>query len=306
MTRSDEPSSILAPQPPGTVRIAARSLPIAKDWALVLISQGIESTLLAGEINGTWLLQISSHQSTRAYQALRLYHLENRRNSWKQAVPGLDGGFDFLSLGWAGLCIWIYWLNSRDAGWSLAGQMDSTKVFSGQYWRMVTAMFLHADLAHLAQNMSLGILLMGLTMGTAGKWPGLLLALLAGAAGNAFSLLLTPKPFIGLGASGVVMGCLGIIATLPLRKLSKQPEGWKKMAVRNAISGAIFLFILFGLSPGTDIFAHSGGFLAGLIIGISYSYLPERVRISNHFQHFCLVVVTGLILGGWWLAWRFH
>jgi len=45
-----------------------------------------------------------------------------------------------------------------------AGDMDSAKVLAGQWWRLFTAVTLHADLAHLMGNITFGVIMLGLAM----------------------------------------------------------------------------------------------------------------------------------------------
>ena len=79
-------------------------------------------------------------------------------------------------------------LSSRDPDFLTGGIMDSTLAVSGQWWRIFSAMMLHADLGHLAENLAIGIVLFGLAMGRYGTGTGLFAAYLAGAGGNVASL----------------------------------------------------------------------------------------------------------------------
>ena len=197
-------------------RIPVRSHRQAMDWSLVLASQGIETTIEESGEGGGWGLLVASQDCEKALKALRQYRLENRDWPWRQSLPWPETHFDWGSVAWAALLILFHWFGSVHPGFQAAGIMDTTAVFSGQWWRVFTAMMLHADVAHLAANLSIGIVLFGLAMGRYGTGTGLLAAYLAGAAGNVASLLLNAKPFNGLGASGMVMGALGLLAAQSL------------------------------------------------------------------------------------------
>ena len=119
--------------------------------------------------------------------------------------------FDWGSLAWVFLLGIFFWIGAEGVDLRSVGLMDSVAVSHGQWWRLFTAVFLHADLAHLAMNASLGLLLLGLTMGRFGTGVGLLAAYLAGAGGNVATWLIFPE-HRSLGASGMVMGCLGLLA----------------------------------------------------------------------------------------------
>jgi hypothetical protein len=74
------------------------------------------------------------------------------------------------------------------------------------------------------------------------------------------------------------MGCLGLLApqrlVLParLRSSGLRAFHWKPLVA--ALSAAVMLFVLLGLSPGTDVVAHLGGFLTGLAIGSGFAVFP--------------------------------
>jgi rhomboid protease GluP len=196
--------------------------------------------------------------------------------------------------------ILFYWLSVNSPTVLNGGIMDSLKVSQGQWWRLFTAMMLHADLAHLAENLSLGIVLVGLAMGIYGTGTGLFAAYLAGAAGNVASLMLNAKPFTGLGASGMVMGALGLLAAQSLRR-----ENWARGSVKYAAGGVVagvMLFILFGLSPGTDTAAHMGGFLAGLALGTALVFAPTRWAESERLNFLSLILLVAMVTATWLVA----
>ena len=178
--------------------------------------------------------------------------------------------------------------------------MDASAVLSGQWWRIFTAMTLHADVAHLATNLSIGIVLLGLAMGRYGTGMGLLAAYLAGAGGNLASLWINVKPFQGLGASGMVMGGLGLLAaqTLPRRGDPQRPV----KHILAGVAAGVMLFVLFGLAPGTDIVAHFGGFLAGLLLGGILVRAPVAFIQNPKVLVLSVSLLTTLIVLTWRLA----
>jgi rhomboid protease GluP len=285
----------------GTVSasIPARSRLEAMDWSLVLISQGIESTIQRAEQDSGWVLDVSATDYERAVEAIRLYRSENRGWRLRGDVfqPGLV--FDWVSLAWAALVGALFWVNDSRVDLRTAGVMDTAAVAHGQWWRLFTAIWLHADLAHLASNAMFGFVLLGLTMGRYGTGAGLLAALLAGAGGNLFSWAFASRPHYSLGASGMVMGCLGLLAIQSVSIWRKTSRAGKEFFV--GLFGGVMLFVLLGLTPGTDVVAHFGGFVTGLLLG---SLLAPYIRDlhkpwANALSAFTFVL---LVLGPWWLA----
>lgn len=142
----------------------------------------------------------------------------------------------------------------------------------GQYWRLVTSMFLHGGILHLALNgwalFQLGALL-ELLMGS----PRMLLIYFAsGIAGSLASATFTQQPSVG--ASGAIFGLLGaLIAFLLRRRGALTPQG---KSILMQLVGWAAINVFFGFStPGIDNSAHLGGGAAGLLFGFA---LPETRR----------------------------
>ena len=188
------------------------------DWSLVLVSQGISTRINREESGPGWYLLVSAQDGQNALHAIRQYHVENRGWPWREPARWSRAAFDWSSLAWGVLLILFFWRSNVSAAFREAGVMDSSAVSSGQWWRIFTAIMLHEDIGHLATNLSIGVLLLGLALGRFGTGIGLLASFLTGAGGNVVSLLINEKPFDGLGASGMVMGALGLLAAQSLKR----------------------------------------------------------------------------------------
>jgi rhomboid protease GluP len=278
-------------------RIPTRSRRQAMDWSLALISQGIESTIEHSEDTG-WSLTVATGQHMHAEETIRRYQAENRPWPWLQNIRE-EVLFDWASLAWVILMALFYWLQTSQPGLRTAGLMNSAAVSNGEWWRLFTATCLHADLAHLAMNISIGLFLLGLTMGRFGTGVGLLAAFLAGAGGNVATWLMFPE-HRSLGASGMVMGCVGLL-TAQAFTLKRHPTGLK-YAVTGLAAGAL-LFVLLGFSPGTDVLAHFGGFVAGIILGCML-LLMRRVWLNASANVIAGLLFALLMVGSWWQALR--
>jgi rhomboid protease GluP len=153
-----------------------------------------------------------------------------------------------------------------------AGANYGPAIRAGQYWRLVTSMFLHGGLLHLALNgwalFQLGSLL-ELLMGPRRM---LLVYFVTGIAGSLASATFTQKPSVG--ASGAIFGLLGaLIAFLLRRRGALTPQG--KSILMQLVGWAV-INVFFGFStPGIDNSAHLGGCAAGLLLGF---VLPEPRR----------------------------
>src|SRR6185503_14713839 len=128
-------------------------------------------------------------------------------------------------------------------------------------WRLFTAVLLHGDLSHLMANITFGLLVLGLAMGRYGAGCALLAAYFAGAVGNLPRVLLHLE-IPSLGASGMVMGGLGMLAVQSLSLRHSNPSAGRHIV--GGILGGGMLFVLVGLDPHSDVMAHFGGFVCGL------------------------------------------
>ncbi len=280
-----------------TANITARSRREAMDWSLVLASQGISATILNTE--ETWSLAVDDRDFHRAQASIRQYCLENRGWRWKQKLPGSSGLiFHWGSLLWvAGISGMYYWTMTRFPDLQRLGLMDSTLVKKGEWWRIFTAVTLHADLRHLAGNASTGALLLGLAMARYGFGVALLVAFLAGAAGNVGGLILFPDHHQSLGASGMVMGALGLLAVQSFSLWRKFRPG-QNILIR-AVLAATLLLILMGFSPGTDVVAHVGGFFAGAIFGFALNYAPPVILQKPAVNFAGAILLLGIVITTW-------
>jgi rhomboid protease GluP len=151
-------------------------------------------------------------------------------------------------------------------------------LYYGEWWRIVTAMFVHAGLLHLATNMwclwNLGLLGEPL-IGPLGVFAAYLFS---GAAGNLLSIGVSMyqqhDTSVGVGASGAVFGIAGVLIVLlkspRLPIPAKELSGLRRYVIYFA---AINFVIGFGgnqlnLGVSIDNMAHLGGFLGGILFAL--------------------------------------
>jgi rhomboid protease GluP len=168
----------------------------------------------------------------------------------------------------------------------------------GEWWRLLTACFVHIGVLHLLLNMyALRNIGAELEPGL-GPWRLLVAYLLAGIGASMVSLWWhDQQPVISAGASGAIFGLFGLFLALLTTSLLA-PE------VRKPLLASLGTFIaynlLFGLAPGIDNAAHIGGLLTGLVVG--YALFPTLRRgAPGWLQPVVLVGVSALLLvaGAW-------
>jgi membrane associated rhomboid family serine protease len=287
----------MQPMPPPLRQIAARNRRQAMDWSLVLASQDIEHTIDQDDATG-WTLSVAETDYEKAQTQIRQYRLENRHWRWRQPIfqPGLF--FDWSSLAWVLLNIFFYWWSEARADLRLTGMMDGAALARGEWWRLFTAMWLHADLAHLAMNMVFGFLFMGLVMGRYGPGVGLLAAYLAGAGGNLAAWLVYGDNHRGLGASGMVMGALGLLAVQSAGLLNRRNTNTFRLLASGIFAG-VLMFVFLGVSPESDVVAHFGGFITGLLTGSLLAFAP-RLAHRPRVNLAAGVLFAALVILPWW------
>jgi len=140
---------------------------------------------------------------------------------------------------------------------SSLGQFNYYVLNYGYYWQLFTSMFVHANLAHLANNM-IFLLIFGLRaeeLFTEKEY--LAIYFVSGLFGNILTLLLGPD-VVSVGASGAIFGVFGACIVYIYQSI---------------IAVAFYSMILFMMSSGAgvNVFAHFGGLVIGLLLGYYFA-----------------------------------
>jgi rhomboid protease GluP len=166
---------------------------------------------------------------------------------------------------------------------------------SGQWWRLLTYMFLHGGLMHIAFNMwclwDLGALCESLY----GRLTFAAIYLITGVAAGLASVGWNPGT-LSVGASGAIFGLAGaLIASFYLGEFSVP-----RVAIQGRLRSLLFFVgfnVLFGtLSPGIDNAAHAGGLISGLILGALIARLAPQQ--DNPLRRAGILLFMVLIVGG--------
>lgn len=274
--------------------IAAPSHRAAMDWSLVLLSQGIDHTIDAQE--GQWRLVLSVADAERAAEMIRAYEDENATR-WQREVKWTGLLFDWRSTFWWAVAALLFVLCETRPGLREAGAFNSPAFLRGEWWRAVSAVTLHADAAHLALNAATGLLLLGITMGSFGPGRGLLLSLLCGVGANVVEAFMRPA-YIGVGASGMVMGSLGLLAARSMFEVETSAREW----LGRGVLAACLLFMLLGIDVKSDVLAHLLGFGHGLMFGLAVSMTDRNWRRTGTVEWICGALAAALVACAWLLA----
>jgi rhomboid protease GluP len=165
----------------------------------------------------------------------------------------------------------------------------------GEYWRLITASFIHAGIFHIGVNMWCLYALGPVCERVFGSLQTVAIYLLTGTSGLLCSLAHDPW-ILAVGASGAIFGIAGaIVAGAKFDELSLS-SAQKKTLIFLAV---IFLIIIFAggrSNPGIDNMAHIGGFVSGLMIGFPLGRFAHKHRLYQ-IGIFAVSVAILLIAG---------
>ena len=146
----------------------------------------------------------------------------------------------------------------------------------GDWYRLVSSMFVHVSWIHLGMNM-LSLWWIGVPVeARLGRTRYLLTYFTCGIAGSAASYASLQPYGSSLGASGAIFGLLGVLAVLAYReRLNMQP------VITVIVLNLAFSFSVSGISWE----AHVGGLVAGLVLGVALAYAPRPRTVIAWFKN---------------------
>jgi rhomboid protease GluP len=165
----------------------------------------------------------------------------------------------------------------------------------GEWWRLLTCVFVHGGLLHIAFNMWCLWDLGALSESLYGRWTFAAVYLVSGLGASLASVTWNPYG-MSVGASGAIFGLAGaLIAAFKLGEFS---------VPRSALSGplrSLMVFVVFNLAFGaasgvTDNAAHVGGLITGLILGALVALLAPRQEQTP--RRAAIFLVTLIVLAG--------
>lgn len=275
-------------------------------WGLVLESRGIRFHVQP--VTGGWQLRIDPADFVRALVELRRYEELNR--DWpprlQQPETSEDSSLTSLCILLLLACFFnltqlqINLAGHHPVNWTELGNAHAGEIIAGHWWRIFTALTLHADWLHLFGNLVLGGLFIQRLCLYLGAGLGWALVLTSGALGNLCNALLQSPDHRAVGASTAVFGAVGILAAIGmLRKRRILRPRWTL-----PVAAALALLALLGSSgERTDIGAHLFGFACGFALGLVTETLLRRCgRPGRALNQGLAVLCIALIGAAWWLA----
>ncbi len=250
----------------------SRAPPPCDERALVLLAVGIPAVMWVDPQG--YALLVAAEDERRAVVELGRYVTENRPRP-RPRPPRLHDGGLAAAAGYALVLFLIGVASTRlplGRGWFDVGVLDGARFRAGELWRAVTALTLHADLAHLAANTGFGALFGGLAARVYGAGCGWLLILAAAVAANAVNGLTMPAGRASLGASTAVFAALGALAVVRWPAATRRARAG--FAGASVVAAVVLLALLGTGDAHTDIAAHALGFGFGALFALPLRRWP--------------------------------
>lgn len=184
-------------------------------------------------------------------------------------------------------------------------------ISEGEYWRLVTPIFVHSGFGHMLFN-SFSLVLFGPALESMlGKFKFIVAYLLTGVAANLATFYIEPLEFAHVGSSGAIFGLFGIYLYMVLFRKDLINQMNSQLIMTILIIGLVMTFI----NTNVNIIAHIFGFLAGAIVAPlilpktsgqpqvimagNSSYRP-RIRIPRQFstKHIIWLIIIILVILG--------
>ncbi len=272
-------------------------------WSLVLSAVGIAH--LVDRERG--LLLVEAADAAAAVDHIQAFREENR--NWPpppdHGTPGAAAADPPTLLAMGSLAV-FYLLTgpwTPDNPWFLAGAIDSRAILDHhQWWRLVTALTLHADPVHLLGNCIIGGFMVHLLCRTVGHGTAWLLLLTSGATGNLLNIILRSQEHHSVGFSTAVFAAIGCFSSL-------QAGTGRRTMIRQLLvsvgAGAALLAMLGTGGERTDLGAHLFGFVSGILAGTLIRPLGLlRLAPDRNLQGLLFLMAQLVVAACWLLAWR--
>lgn len=177
------------------------------------------------------------------------------------------------------------------------GALQPLYIADGQYWRLLTAIFLHAGLLHIAFN-SYALWLFGaIVESTFGRTRFLLIYFVSGFLASVASYTFGNVFAIGVGASGAIFGVFGAFVAHNWRRRHLAHAAANLRTAMTLIVLNAFLAFTFA---GIDWRAHLGGLVSGVAAGfVAEGFGPARQRAAVAALGFAGMIAAGVALAAW-------
>ena len=178
---------------------------------------------------------------------------------------------------------------------ALGGLQRPLVLDQGEWYRLLTPIFLHADLAHIGLN-SFALFLAGRSLEPlVGRWWFLALFFIGGLSGSLMSLLLNPPEIVSIGASGAIMALLAAGYLCSFRLPWGAARNQAQMQLISVLIPSLLPLAMLQTGVHVDYAAHLGGALSGGIAGLAlFRIWPLDQPLPRFRQLAAVLAIVGV------------
>lgn len=245
----------------------------ADTYSLVLNSAGIGHRVVLSD--GGYRIDVTETAVDAAARTIDSYLAENPASTTPTTPPPFHMPVAAVAVALTLLTVHLAIVtSSAPQDYARVFGADARRIVSGELYRCVTALLVHADAAHVGGNM-VGLVLFGSAVCTlAGSGVGWMMILCCGIVGNLVNAMVHSHGHLSVGASTAVFGALGILCAVRATAAIRTGHGWKRVAL--LVGAGVALLAFLGTGANSDLGAHFFGCLAGIAIGAAYGWRVER------------------------------
>ncbi len=260
-----------------------------------------------------FILRVEAAELEAVRVELATYETERRDRPLPPAAEPPAPPLETFSLYIAGLLMSIFWLtqNLLPPGWLDRGEASSIRIIRhGEWWRTLTALTLHGDIAHLVTNMATGLLFAALLLSPLGAGFAWLAIVLSGALGNLMNAAFYAREtHDSIGASTAVFGALGLLVGGEFYARFASAHTRTRWQLVLPIGAGLAFLAYLGVGDGhdqIDFMAHLWGFLAGILLGLCAGFFQLKKRASPALQTIAALTAPAMLVLAWSFALRSH
>ncbi|UFS69522.1 rhomboid family intramembrane serine protease [Geomonas sp. RF6] len=303
---NEEDVEWLAVAPETVDRHSTGPLPVrsAKLWSLVLEARYLPARL-EPDGNG-WRVMVPAPRLAEAERELRLFVEENRH--WPPSPPPTRPQINNALAALSVLLLVATFYNvtllpvtlpdGQPLDWLEAGSGKAGRILDGEWWRLITALTLHADLTHLFSNLAIGGIFIVYLCSDLGSGLAWALLLSCGALGNLANAYVQLPSHDSIGSSTLVFAAVGVLgASNMVRHRHHALKRWPL-----PVAAALSLLVLLGTEgKNTDLGAHLFGFLFGVLLGAVTAHVAgTRGRPGTLLNVLLALLSIVVVVGAWW------
>lgn len=282
------------------VTVATRLTEVrVNELALVLTARGVPYQRQPTQ--GGWELWVPLAMAPVAATELTLYKYENARQIGARPLDEVGEGRGGVICYVATLLAVFVALHADffNRDWLGAGRLEAGPLLAGEWWRAITPLTVHIELAHLGGNLAFGAFFGYFVGRYLGRGVGWLAVLGTAALANCASAFLEAPDHRAIGASTAVFAALGMLVTYTWRRGYLRDTPWRGR-IAPIVAGLGLLGFTGTAGENTDLGAHLFGFIAGLGMGLAIArFAPVAWLRRADVQRICGALVALLLAAAW-------